>query len=185
MVSTRRDFLKKTIMGAAVFPIASLCFERGGAAGRKPNLVFVLADDAGYGDFSCFGAARIKTPNIDRLAAQGVRFTDAYAPSATCTPTRYSLLTGEYAWRKPGTNILPGDAALIIEPGRPTLPALMKQAGYATGAIGKWHLGLGTGPTDLCVERSIRPTKAGFASPLLPAGRPGSSRARHRRRSSA
>jgi len=133
---TRRDFLKKTIMGAAALPFSSLCLERAAAAGRKPNLVFILADDAGYGDFSCFGAARIKTPNIDRLAAQGVRFTDAYAPFATCTPTRYSLLTGEYAWRRPGTNILPGDAALIIEPGRPTLPALMKQAGYITGAVG-------------------------------------------------
>jgi len=161
-MSTRRDFLRKTIMGAAALPFASLCLERAAAAGRKPNLVFILADDAGYGDFSCFGAAKIKTPNIDRLASHGVRFTNAYAPFATCTPTRYSLLTGEYAWRRPGTSILPGDAALIIEPGRPTLPALMKQAAYATGAVGKWHLGLGDGDLDFNGEIKPGPLEVGF-----------------------
>src|SRR3954464_3451996 len=109
----------------------------------KPNVVIILADDLGYGDVGCYGATKVKTPAIDSLAAQGLRFTDAHCTSGTCTPSRYSLLTGEYAWRKRGTGILPGDAALIIEPGRPTLPSILASAGYRSSAIGKWHLGLG------------------------------------------
>src|SRR3954465_7578586 len=84
-------------------------------AADKPNVVFILADDIGYGDFGCYGATKVKTPNVDALAAQGMRFTDAHAPSAVCTPTRYAVMTGQYAWRhKPGANILPGDAPLSI-----------------------------------------------------------------------
>jgi arylsulfatase A-like enzyme len=128
---------------------------RCGPAPRLPNIVFVLADDLGYGDIGCYGATKVKTPNLDKLAAQGLRFTDAHATSATCTPSRYGLLTGEYPWRKKGTEILPGDAALVIEPGRQTLPAVLRAAGYATGAVGKWHLGLGAGKINW--NREIRP----------------------------
>jgi len=99
----------------------------------RSNIVFILADDIGYGDFGCYGATKVKTPNVDRLAGQGLRFTDAHSPSAVCTPTRYAFMTGEYAWRKKGTGILPGIAALIVEPGRVTVPSLLKQAGYVTG----------------------------------------------------
>lgn len=97
----------------------------------------------GYGDLSCYGATRIKTPNLDKLANQGVRFSNAHCTSATCTPSRYALMTGEYPWRKAGTGILPGDAALIIPTNKITLPKLFKQAGYKTANVGKWHLGLG------------------------------------------
>src|SRR4051812_31473464 len=140
-------------------------------AGAKPrNIVLILTDDLGYGDVGCYGATKVKTPNIDRLAAQGLRFTDAHSPSATCTPSRYALLTGEYAWRQRGTGILPGDAALIIEPGRPTLASVLKHAGYATGVVGKWHLGLGAGNLDWNGEIKPGPLEIGFDySFLIPA----------------
>nr|WP_068892323.1 arylsulfatase [Pedobacter panaciterrae] len=109
----------------------------------KPNVIYIYADDLGYGDLSCYGATKIKTPNLDRLAASGIRFTDGHATSATCTPSRYALMTGTYPWRKKGTGILPGDAALIIPTDKTTLPNLFKKAGYKTAIIGKWHLGLG------------------------------------------
>lgn len=114
------------------------------AFAAPPNIVVILADDLGYGDLGCYGATAVKTPHSDRLAREGLRFTDGYATSATCTPSRYSMLTGEYAWRQKGTGVLPGDAALIVAPGRPTLASSLKAAGYKTGAVGKWHLGLGT-----------------------------------------
>ncbi|AOZ97962.1 sulfatase family protein [Flavobacterium commune] len=109
----------------------------------KPNVIFIYADDLGYGDLSCYGATKLKTPNLDKLANQGVRFTNAHCTSATCTPSRYALLTGQYPWRKSGTGILPGDAALIIPTNKMTLPKLFQQAGYRTANVGKWHLGLG------------------------------------------
>lgn len=110
---------------------------------QKPNVVFILADDLGYGDLSCYGATKINTPNIDKLAKQGIRFTNAHSTSATCTPSRYAIMTGQYPWRKKGTEILPGDAALIVPTDKITLPSLFQKAKYQTGIVGKWHLGLG------------------------------------------
>ena len=112
-------------------------------AQKRPNVIFIYADDIGYGDVSSYGAVAVRTPNIDRLAREGLRFTDAHSTAATCTPSRYALLTGEYAWRKAGTGVLPGNAALIIESGRTTLASIFQKAGYKTGVVGKWHLGLG------------------------------------------
>jgi arylsulfatase A-like enzyme len=132
-------------------------------AQTPPNIVLIYTDDLGYGDLSCYGATSLRTPQIDRLAREGLRFTDGHAAAATCTPSRYALLTGEYAWRKRGTGVLPGDAALVIEPGRTTLPAMLKRAGYATGVIGKWHLGLGPqGGPDWNGEIRPGPNEVGF-----------------------
>ncbi len=132
------------------------------AAPRPPNIVLLYADDIGWGDLGCYGAKVIPTPHLDRLASQGLRFTAAYAASATCTPSRYSLLTGEYAWRRQGTGILSGDARLIIKPGRPTMPASLARSGYATGVVGKWHLGLGDGVVDWNRRIDPSPNQIGF-----------------------
>jgi arylsulfatase A-like enzyme len=133
------------------------------AKAQRPNVIYICADDLGYGDLSCYGATKIQTPNLDQLAASGVRFTDAHATSATCTPSRYAFMTGEYPWRKSGTGILPGDAALIIPTDKTTLPNLFKKAGYKTGIVGKWHLGLGnTVAKDWNNEIKPGPVEVGF-----------------------
>lgn len=110
---------------------------------QKPNVIVILADDLGYGDLKCYGAKNVETPHVDKLASEGIRFTNAHTVAATSTPSRYSLLTGEYAWRRPDTDIAAGDVKMIIRPEQYTMADMFKSAGYATAAIGKWHLGLG------------------------------------------
>lgn len=110
---------------------------------QKPNVIIIYADDIGYGDFSCNGAQSVCTPNVDSLAAHGIRFTNSHTTSSVSTPSRYGLLTGQYPWRKEGTGIATGDAGMIIRPEQYTMADMFRSAGYATGAVGKWHLGLG------------------------------------------
>jgi len=128
----------------------------------KPNIVFIYLDDLGYGDLSCYGATAIKTPNIDILANGGVRFTNGYATSATCTPSRYGLLTGVYPWRNKDAKILPGSAPLLIGKEQLTIPKMLKEKGYQTAVVGKWHLGLGTGIVDWNQQLDAGPNDVGF-----------------------
>ncbi|WP_405054398.1 sulfatase family protein [Thalassotalea fonticola] len=135
----------------------------------KPNIVIFYIDDLGYGDVGSYGAVGVETPSIDKLAENGVRFTDAHSSAATCTPSRYSLLTGEHGFRN-NAAILPGDAPSLIRPGKATLPAMLKKAGYQTAVIGKWHLGLGDGDVNWNGDVSPGPLDIGFDySFLLPA----------------
>ncbi|MBN2271039.1 MAG: arylsulfatase [Sedimentisphaerales bacterium] len=148
---SRRRFIHAVGLGAAslLLPGSDRASDRKRRP-RKPNIIFIMADDMGYGDLSCYGASKINTPNIDAVAADGIRFTDAHTPSAVCTPTRYGVLTGRYCWRtRLKSGVLNGYSPLLIDTERMTVASLLKRHGYATACIGKWHLGLGaTNPTD-------------------------------------
>tara|TARA_R110000850_G_scaffold259413_4_gene386315 strand:- start:5675 stop:7234 length:1560 start_codon:yes stop_codon:yes gene_type:complete len=134
----------------------------------KPNIIVIMADDLGYGDVSCYGATAFSTPHIDRLAAEGLRFTSGYCSASTCTPTRYSFLTGTYAFRGERTGIAPPNAPAIIKPGTETVASILKRAGYTTAVIGKWHLGLGNanGP-DWNGQLKPGPLEIGFDNCFL------------------
>jgi arylsulfatase A len=133
---------------------------------QSPNVVLIFADDLGYGDLGCYGATKVKTPHIDKLATEGRRFTDAHSASAVCTPSRYGLLTGEYPFRAQGGKGIwepcSHTQSLLIDTGKLTLGQLFKNRGYATTAIGKWHLGFGTRKTDWNKPLRPGPLELGF-----------------------
>jgi arylsulfatase A-like enzyme len=157
-----KNTLVKTLAATALATLPAWAQEAAKPA-RQPNVIIILADDVGYGDFSCYGAKQVQTPNVDRLAKEGMRFTDAHATAAVCTPTRYALLTGQYAWRnKAGSAILSGEAPLAIDPAKATTPSIMQKAGYTTGIVGKWHIGLGAGDLDYNKEIKPGPREVGF-----------------------
>ncbi len=128
----------------------------------KPNIVIIYLDDLGYGDVSAYGATEIKTPHFDKLAQEGVMFSNGYASSATCSPSRYALLTGQYPWRNENAKILPGTAPLLIDVNQMTIPKMLKENGYSTGIVGKWHLGLGNGNVDWNKKITPGPNEVGF-----------------------
>lgn len=139
---TRRNFLRMSALGAVAATVSHSTMPAD--TGKGPNIVFIFADDLGYGDIGCYGATKVKTPNIDRLAREGMRFTDAHSPSSVCTPSRYNLLTGRYCWRTwASTSCVWSTDPLLIDTDRLTLPKLLKRNGYTTACIGKWHLGFG------------------------------------------
>jgi arylsulfatase A len=153
----RRWFLFSLALGVAAHAIAA----------TTPNVVLIYGDDVGYGDVGAYGSKLIPTPNLDKLASQGLVFTDGHCSSSTCTPSRYSMLTGGYGFRK-NVAILPPNAPLCIKPGTFTLPEMFRQAGYHTGVIGKWHLGLGVGAkTDWNGEVKPGPLEIGFDESFL------------------
>ncbi|MFP6762925.1 MAG: arylsulfatase [Planctomycetaceae bacterium] len=164
----RHQMLRNLYLMALLVSVAGLVPGAGQALADRPNVIVIMADDLGYGDVSCYGATSLKTPNIDRLAAEGLKFTSGYCSASTCTPTRYSLLTGTYAFRGRNTGIAPPNAPAIIRPGTETVASILKRAGYATGVIGKWHLGLGgEGGPDWNGDLKPGPLEIGFDTCFL------------------
>ncbi len=149
-----------TILRLLTVPIALLTVAA--RAADKPNIIVIIADDLGYGDVSCNGATELQTPNIDKLAQQGLRFTSGYCSASTCTPTRVSLMSGTYAFRIPRSGIAPPNGPAIIKPGTETVASILKRAGYATAVVGKWHMGLGDPAPDWNNELKPGPLEIGF-----------------------
>ncbi|MFH5804340.1 arylsulfatase [Alienimonas sp. DA493] len=166
MKSASRLFVRSLAVAAALSLAAAGRADSPPNADPPPNVVLIFADDLGYGDLGCYGATHVNTPHIDRLAAEGRRFTDAHSVSAVCTPSRYALLTGRYPVRANGGRGVwgpaPIDSPLLIEPDRLTIADVFKKRGYATSAFGKWHLGFKTEKNDWQVPLRPGPQDLGF-----------------------
>ena len=151
--------MKKSIL---LLPLAGVACNAEKPEQQMPNIVLIVADDLGLGDVSAYGSRTISTPNMDSIALRGIKFTNAYSTSATSTPSRYALFTGQYPWRNEDAKILPGDAPLLIPTDMPTLPKMLQSVGYSTAAIGKWHLGMGEGNPDWNTQISPSANSVGF-----------------------
>ncbi len=163
----RFDVLR-LVRAALLAGLAAFAAQAGFSRTERPNIIVIMADDLGYGDLSSYGATELATPHIDRLASEGLRFTSGYTTASTCTPTRYSFLTGEYAFRRAGTGIAPTNGPLVVPEDAVTLPDLLKSVGYRTAVIGKWHLGLGgAGGPDWNGELRPGPLELGFDHAFL------------------
>ncbi|MEL6673338.1 MAG: arylsulfatase [Bacteroidota bacterium] len=156
--------MNRILLFSAILVCLSLasCVQEPVETSSSPNIIIIYMDDLGYGDLGVYGAQNLPTPHIDKLANGGLRFTQGYASSATCTPSRYALLTGMYPWRNKRARILPGTAPLLIDTAQATLPKMLKAQGYHTGIVGKWHLGLGSGQVDWNGPISPGPREVGF-----------------------
>lgn len=159
-------FQRLSALSGCLLIAAATATTRAAEAQGTPNIVVILADDVGWGDPGCYGATKVKTPHIDRLAREGRRFVDGHASAAVCTPTRYSLLTGQYSWRRKAAGldrgVSNGASPLLIPTDLPNAPSLLKGAGYRTAVIGKWHLGFGNSRPDYNGELSPGPLEIGF-----------------------
>ena len=153
---------KKHLLPLAAATAAAAAYGCSGKTDEKPNVIIILADDLGCGDVSALGSTVLETPNLDRMCQEGLNLTDGHSTAPTSTPSRYSLMTGLYPWRNRDAEILAGDANLLIREDQPTIAKMMKDAGYATAAIGKWHLGLGKGEIDWNKEITPNPGSIGF-----------------------
>lgn len=155
--------MNKLLLSTTCLAAVTACtFKEKTAQQVKPNIVIIYMDDLGFGDVGAYGATRLKTPNMDKLANEGVRFTNGYATSSTCTPSRYGLLTGVYPWRNANAKILPGTAPLLIDTAQVTIPKMLKKQGYHTGVVGKWHLGMGSGHVNWNEHIAPGPNEVGF-----------------------
>ncbi|MCC5929462.1 MAG: arylsulfatase [Cyclobacteriaceae bacterium] len=157
-----KKFRNTIFIALSFFALAACQKKEASEDVSNPNIIIIYLDDLGYGDVSAYGATEISTPHMDRMARDGVRFTNAYATSATCTPSRYALLTGVYPWRNQDAKILPGTAPLVISTEQMTLPKMLKTKGYQTAIVGKWHLGLGDGNVNWNEHISPGPNEVGF-----------------------
>ncbi|WP_423129644.1 sulfatase family protein [Gaoshiqia sp. Z1-71] len=158
----RKPPIDKIVLSTCLAGLAACTPTQKPVQETKPNIVIIYLDDLGFGDVGAYGATGLQTPNMDKLANEGVRFNNGYATSATCTPSRYGLLTGMYPWRNTEAKILPGTAPLLIDTNQITIPKMLKKQGYHTGIVGKWHLGLGDGYADWNQHIAPGPNEVGF-----------------------